>query len=181
MTDQGDGPLDARVIECAVAGGYGGDPAAADAVTAWIAETIRRGVPKGSRPRPSEPHAERRLVCRWLDQGDPRGRSPAAATRGSGSPSRATRPTAGCRECSPIAGETLGEQWAEAHENDRKETLAMPWPRPSQRTRRRRRSSSPTTPASGRSAGRRPASSPPAPPPSRATPTSPPPPSSPPA
>ena len=65
-TDQGDGPLDARVIECAVAGGYGGDPAAADAVTAWIAETIRRGVPKGSRPARQSRHAERRLVCRWL-------------------------------------------------------------------------------------------------------------------
>ena len=73
---QGDGPLDAHVIECAVAGGYGGDAPAADAVTAWIAETLRRGIPKdsrrpgipralGRRPRPSR-HAERRLVCRWL-------------------------------------------------------------------------------------------------------------------
>ncbi len=73
---QGDGPLDAHVIECAVAGGYGGEPAAADAVTAWIAETLRRGIPKssrragiprapGRRARPSRP-AERRLVCRWL-------------------------------------------------------------------------------------------------------------------
>ena len=44
-------PLDARVIECAVAGGYGGDAAAADAVTAWITETLRRDIPKGS------PHA----------------------------------------------------------------------------------------------------------------------------
>ena len=51
-------------------------PAAADAVTAWIAETIRRGIPKGSRRAavPRAPgrlgrqsrHAERRLVCRWL-------------------------------------------------------------------------------------------------------------------
>jgi len=76
MADQGDGPLDVHVIECAVAGGYGGDAAAADAVTAWIAETIRRGIPKskrlagiprapGRRARPSR-HAERRLVCRWL-------------------------------------------------------------------------------------------------------------------
>ena len=30
VADQGDGPLDVHVIECAVAGGYGGDPAAAD-------------------------------------------------------------------------------------------------------------------------------------------------------
>ena len=75
MADQGDGPVDVHVVECAVAGGYGGDPAAADAVTAWIAETIRRGVPKGSRRAavPRAPgrgrqsrHAERRLVCRWL-------------------------------------------------------------------------------------------------------------------
>ena len=75
IADQGDGPLDVRVVECAVAGGYGGDAAAVDAVTAWIAETIRRGIPKGSRragiPRapgrhaPSQ-HAQRRLVCRWL-------------------------------------------------------------------------------------------------------------------
>ena len=49
MTDQGDGPVDVHVVECAVAGGYGGDTTAADAVTAWIAETIRRGIPKGSR------------------------------------------------------------------------------------------------------------------------------------
>ena len=74
-TDQGDGPLDVHVIECAVAGGYGGDAAAADAVTAWIAETIRWGIPKGSRRAavtrapgraPQSRHAERRLVCRWL-------------------------------------------------------------------------------------------------------------------
>ena len=73
---QGDGPLDAHVIECAVAGGYGGDAAAADALMAWIVETLRRGIPKssrragiprtpGRRARPSR-HAERRLVCRWL-------------------------------------------------------------------------------------------------------------------
>ena len=65
IADQGDGRIDVRVIECAVAGGYGADAAAADAVTAWIAETLRRGNPKGglraavpsapSRPRPSEP------------------------------------------------------------------------------------------------------------------------------
>ena len=76
IADQSDGPLDVRVIECAVAGGYGGDAAAADAVTAWMAETLRRGIPKGKRragiPRapdrrahPSQ-HPERRLVCRWL-------------------------------------------------------------------------------------------------------------------
>ncbi len=76
VADQGDGPLDIRFIECGVAGGYGGDAAAADAVTVWIAETIRRGIPKASRragilraasrsARPSQ-HAERRLVCRWL-------------------------------------------------------------------------------------------------------------------
>ena len=70
-------PSTSDAVECAVAGGYGGDPAAADAVTAWIAETIRRGVPKGSR-RAAVPRApcrlgpgragtaERRLVCRWL-------------------------------------------------------------------------------------------------------------------
>ena len=76
VADQGDGPLDGRVIECAVAGGYGGDAAAADAVTAWIAETLRRENPKGGphagisrapsrRAHPSQ-HPERRLVCRWL-------------------------------------------------------------------------------------------------------------------
>ena len=75
LADQGDGPLDVRVIECAVAGGYGGDATAADAVTAWIAETLRRGVPKSGR-RPGIPrapgrarqsrHAQRQLVCRWL-------------------------------------------------------------------------------------------------------------------
>ena len=76
IAEQGDGPLDVRVIECAVAGGYGGDAAAADAVTAWMAETLRRGIPKGkrragiprapgSRAHPSQ-HPERRLVCRWL-------------------------------------------------------------------------------------------------------------------
>ena len=75
MAGQGDGRLDARVIEYAVAGGYGGDVAAADAVTVWIAETLRRGIPKDSRragiPRPpggarQGQHAQRRLVCRWL-------------------------------------------------------------------------------------------------------------------
>ena len=76
IADHGDGPLDVRVIGCAVAGGYGGDAAAADAVTAWIAETIRRGIPKDN-PRAGIPrapsrrarlsqHPERRLVCRWL-------------------------------------------------------------------------------------------------------------------
>ena len=75
VADQGDGPFDVHVIECAVAGGYGDDPAAADAVTVWIAKTIRRGIPKGSRraavPRASgrarqSQHGQRRLVCRWL-------------------------------------------------------------------------------------------------------------------
>ena len=76
MADQGDGPLDVHVIECAIAGGYGGDAAATDAVTAWIAETIRRGIPKASRSAgiPRAPrrrarlsqHPDRRLVCRWL-------------------------------------------------------------------------------------------------------------------
>ena len=74
LADQGDGPLDVRVIECAVAGGYGGDATAADAVTAWIAETLRRGVPKSGRRagiprapgRVRSQHAQRRLVCRWL-------------------------------------------------------------------------------------------------------------------
>ena len=75
MADQGDGPLDVHVIECAVAGGYGGDGAVADAVTAWIAETLRRGIPNSSRRAgiPRAPgrhvrrrHAQRRLVCRWL-------------------------------------------------------------------------------------------------------------------
>ena len=75
VADQGDGPLDVHAAECAVAEGYGSDAAAADAVTAWIAETIRRGIPKGSRRAavtrapghaPQSPHAERRLVCRWL-------------------------------------------------------------------------------------------------------------------
>ncbi len=76
VAEHGDAPLDARVIECAVAGGYGGDDAAADAVTAWIAETLRRGISKGNRragiPRApgrrgrTSRHAQRRLVCRWL-------------------------------------------------------------------------------------------------------------------
>ena len=76
VADQGDGRVDVHVIECAVAGGFGGDAAAADAVTAWIAETLRRGIPKGSRragiPRApgrrarQSQHAQRRLVCRWL-------------------------------------------------------------------------------------------------------------------
>ena len=47
IAEQGDGPLDVRAVECAVAGGCGADAAAADAVTAWIAETLRRGDPKG--------------------------------------------------------------------------------------------------------------------------------------
>ena len=75
VADQGDGRLDVHVLERAVAGGYGGDQAVADAVTAWIAETLRRGIPNGSRRAavPRAPgratesrHAERRLVCRWL-------------------------------------------------------------------------------------------------------------------
>ena len=75
MAVQGDGPFDVHVIECAIAGGYGGDAAAVDAVTAWSAETIRRGIPKGSRragiPRAlgrarQSRQAQRRLVCRWL-------------------------------------------------------------------------------------------------------------------
>ncbi len=75
IADQGDGPVDVRVIECAVSGGYGGDTAAADAVTAWIAETLRRGTPNGN-PRAAVPpargrharstRAQRQLVCRWL-------------------------------------------------------------------------------------------------------------------
>ena len=72
VADQGDGSLDVHAAQCAIAGGYGGDQA--DAVTAWIAETLRRGVPKGSRraaiPRASgraaSQHGQRRLVCRWL-------------------------------------------------------------------------------------------------------------------
>ena len=76
VADKDDGPLDVRVIACALAGGYGGDAAAADAVTAWIVETLRRGIPKGSRrtpvPRASGRRARRsqygprRPVCRWL-------------------------------------------------------------------------------------------------------------------
>ncbi len=75
MADHGDGPFDAHVIECAVAGGYGGDAAAADAVTAWIVETLRQEIPKGGRHasiprtfgrRARSRHAQRQLVCRWL-------------------------------------------------------------------------------------------------------------------
>ena len=75
ITDHGDGSLDVHAAQCAVAGGYGGDPAAADAVTAWIAETLRRGIPNGRRraavPRApgraiQSQHGQRRLVCRWL-------------------------------------------------------------------------------------------------------------------
>ena len=73
--DQGDGPFDVRVIESAVAGGYGRDRAAVDAVTAWIVEMLRRGIPKDSRRagiprapghRVRSQHAQRRPVCRWL-------------------------------------------------------------------------------------------------------------------
>ena len=75
VADQGDDPVDVHVVECAVAGGYGNDSAAADAVTAWIAETLRRGIPKGGRRagipwavgrRVRSRNAQRRLVCRWL-------------------------------------------------------------------------------------------------------------------
>ena len=70
LAAQGDGPLDVRVIACAVVGGYGGDDAAAAAVTAWIAETIRRDVPTGdgraSVPRALGRRAQRQVVCRWL-------------------------------------------------------------------------------------------------------------------
>ena len=74
IVSQGDGPLDVHVIECAVAGGYGGDAATADAVTAWIAETLRRGIPNGNLRagiprafgRVRSRHAQRWLVCRWL-------------------------------------------------------------------------------------------------------------------
>ena len=76
VAQQGDGPLDVQAIDCAIAGGYGADAAVADAVTAWIAETLRRGNPTGGRraavPRaPSRrarlcQHTQRRLVCRWL-------------------------------------------------------------------------------------------------------------------
>ena len=73
VADQGDRPLDIHFIECAVAGGYGGATAAAEAVTAWIAETIRRDIPKATRravvpraPGRSSQLRERRLVCRWL-------------------------------------------------------------------------------------------------------------------
>ena len=75
IADQDGGPVDVRVIECAVSGGYGSDTAAADAVTAWIAETIRRGIPHGNGPAAASPAtgrrarstpAQRRLVCRWL-------------------------------------------------------------------------------------------------------------------
>ena len=75
VADQGDGPLDVRVAQCAVAGGCGGDAAVADAVTAWIAETLRRGIPNAGRraavPRApgraiQSQHGQRQLVCRWL-------------------------------------------------------------------------------------------------------------------
>ena len=82
-TDQGDGPVDVHVIEYAIAGGYRGDAAAADAVTVWIAETLRRGIQKGSRragiPRAFGPAS--RATTRsagWCADGsdgrDPRGR-----------------------------------------------------------------------------------------------------------
>ena len=75
VAEQGDGPVDIHVIESAVTGGYGANAVTADAVTAWIAETLRRGNPTGGRraavPRPQSRRAsghytERRLVCRWL-------------------------------------------------------------------------------------------------------------------
>ena len=76
MAEQGDAPLDIHATRCAVAAGYGADAAVADAVTAWIAETLRRGNPTGGlraavprapgrRAHPSQ-HTQRRLVCRWL-------------------------------------------------------------------------------------------------------------------
>ena len=103
IADQGDGPVDVRVAQCAVAGGYGGDAAAVDAVTAWIAETIRRGNPEGQPPgrhparaRPPRPEPATRSAG-WCadgsDDGDPRGRDqPAAATSRWASPRRAPRP-----------------------------------------------------------------------------------------
>ena len=76
VAGQGDGAVDIHTAQCAVAAGYSAEPAAADAVTAWIAETIHRGVPNGNRREAAERaptrlgrqsrHAERRLVCRWL-------------------------------------------------------------------------------------------------------------------
>ena len=75
LADQDDGTLDVRVIACAVAGGYGCDDDAADAVTAWIAETIRRdigqgdgraGIPRELGRRAGIRNAQRQVVCRWL-------------------------------------------------------------------------------------------------------------------
>ena len=75
VADQGDGPVGVHVAECVVAGGYGYDAAVADAMTAWIAETLRRGIPNGRRrtgipggpcrARERQP-GQRQLVCRWL-------------------------------------------------------------------------------------------------------------------
>ena len=75
VADQGDGLVYVHAAQCAIAGGYGGDAAAADAVTAWIAETLRRGTPNAGRraavPRApgraiQSQHGQRPLVCRWL-------------------------------------------------------------------------------------------------------------------
>ena len=92
LAAQGDGALDVRVIACAVAGGYGGNHDAVDAVTAWIAETIRRDVPHRRRPRPHPAGAR------------PRRREPQRAAR-SGMPMALTSATrvaviTGRRRCS---------------------------------------------------------------------------------
>ena len=76
VAGQGDGLLDVHLVEYQVAGGYSADAAVAEAVTEWIAETLRQGNPKGglraavvrapSRRARLCQHTQRRLVCRWL-------------------------------------------------------------------------------------------------------------------
>ena len=75
LAEQGEGPVDVHVTAYAVAGGYGVDNAAADAVTAWIAETIRREVaqangravvPRALGDRNGNRRTQREVVCRWL-------------------------------------------------------------------------------------------------------------------
>ena len=72
VADQGDGPFDIRVIECAVAGRHGRPGAAPDAMTAWIANPASPNPPGPCAAFPEVPitvhglmpahYAERRLI-----------------------------------------------------------------------------------------------------------------------
>ena len=82
LADQGDGPLDVRVIECAVAKGYGGDAAAAGRRDGVDRRDAPPGDPDGpsaapaSRARPAASGAGTRRAGWCADgfDGDPSGR-----------------------------------------------------------------------------------------------------------